>query len=51
MPSDIFWVFQKIKKELYKEKCKTVKKIKSVKSVIIKSQLHTKAFQVCINIV
>ena len=37
------------KKDLYKEKCMTVKKIKSVKNVIIKkSHLHKKVFQVCI---
>ena len=33
--SDMFWVFQK-KKKFYKEKCGTVKKIKSVSNVIIK---------------
>ena len=35
MLSEMFWVFQK-KKEFYKEMCGTVKKIKSVKNVIIK---------------
>ena len=36
MLSEMFWVFQKKEKEFYKEKCGTVKKITSVKNVIIK---------------
>ena len=45
--------FLKKEKEFYKEKCGTVKKIKSVKNVIIEkvSWLHTKVFQVCVSIV
>ena len=42
--------FSKKEKEFYKEKCGTVKKIKSVKNVIIKKSA-TKVFQVCISIV
>ena len=49
MLSEMFWVFQK-KKKFYKEMCRTVKKIKSVKKVIIKKSA-TKVFQVCISIV
>ena len=42
--------FQKTKQKLiYKEKCRTVKKIKIVKNVIIKKS-GTKLFQVCISI-
>ena len=39
--------FSKKNKLIYKEKCRTVKKIKSVKNVIIKKSA-TKVFQVCI---
>ena len=46
----MFWVFQK-KKKFYKEMRGTVKKIKSVKSVIIKKKSTTKVFQVCLSIV
>ena len=44
--------FQKTKQKnlIYKEKCRTVKKIKIVKNVIIKKSA-TKVFQVCINII
>ena len=48
MLSEMFWVFQK-KKKFYKETCGTVKKIKSVKNVIIKKSA-TKVFQVCLSI-
>ena len=36
MLSEMFWAFQNKEKEFYKEKCGTVKNIKSVKKVIIK---------------
>ena len=43
--------FSKKEKELYKEKCRTVKKIKCKKRYHKKSQLHMKVFQECISIV
>ena len=43
--------FSKKEKELYKEKCRTVKKMKCKKRYHKKSQLHTKVFQECISIV
>ena len=45
-----FFEFFKKENKFYKEKCGTVKKIKSVKNVIIKKSA-TKVFQLCISIV
>ena len=36
MLPEIFWVFQKKKKLIHKEKCGTIKKLKSLKNVVIK---------------
>ena len=49
MPSEMFWVFQK-KEKFNKEKCGTVKKIKSIKNFIIKKSA-AKVFQVYLSIV
>ena len=45
MLSNLFWFFQKKKKDFYKEKCG------AVKETLQQSQLHTKVFQACLSIV
>ena len=48
----MLWVFQKKKKEFYKEKCGTVKKKECKKRYRISQKMSvTKVFQVCISIV